>query len=85
MILSTPDAHHPCNIHPTLEPGLNSEFNHHGTLEAMDSCGEKIPKEDIVITVPWLSCCLKQLDPHREDWKTRLEFVHLGEAQGHNS
>lgn len=70
MVLSTPDAHHPYNIHQTLEPGLSSEFNIHGTLAAMDSCGEKTPKEDTVTTVPWLSCCLEHLDPHREDWKT---------------
>lgn len=83
--LSTPDAHHPYNIHQTLEPGLSSEFNHHGTLAGMDSCGEKTPKDDIVTTVPWPSCCLEHLDSHREDWKTWLVFVHLGEAQGHIS
>lgn len=78
MSPSAPD--HPHNIHQTLEPGLSSEFNHHGTQAGMDSCAEKTPKKDIVTTVPWLSCCLEHLGPYREDLKTWLLFVHLGEA-----
>lgn len=81
--LSSPEAHHPHSIHRTLEPGPSSEFHLHGTQAGMDSCDEKTPNKDIVTTVPWLSCCLEHLGPHREDLKTWLLFVHLGEAQGH--
>lgn len=73
--------HHPHNTQQALEPGLSSEFNHHGTQAGMGSCGKKTPKK----TLSPQSCCLEHLDPHRQDLKTWLLFVHLGEAQGHIS